>query len=83
AMQGGGAEPFRNVHASGLRMAVDFADPERSAVIIATGQSGHPLSRHYDDMAELWARGDTVQMSMDDADARLGAVGEMRLIPLR
>ncbi|MEM7526556.1 MAG: penicillin acylase family protein [Pseudomonadota bacterium] len=83
AMQGGGAEPFRNVHASGLRMAVDFADPDRSAVIIATGQSGHPLSRHYDDMAELWARGDTVQMSMDDADARLGAVGEMRLIPLR
>ncbi|MEL6767467.1 MAG: penicillin acylase family protein [Pseudomonadota bacterium] len=81
ATEGRGPEPFKNVHASGLRMAVDFADPDRSQIIIATGQSGHPLSRHYDDMAELWARGDTVLMSMDDQDARLGALGEMVLRP--
>ncbi|MGF1553455.1 MAG: penicillin acylase family protein [Paracoccaceae bacterium] len=81
ATRGQGERPFANVHASGLRMALDFADLDRSRVIVATGQSGHPLSRHYDDMAELWARGDAVAMSMDDADARLGGLGELRLSP--
>ncbi|MEL7346447.1 MAG: penicillin acylase family protein [Pseudomonadota bacterium] len=81
AMPGRGARPFENVHASGLRMALDFADLDRSRIVIATGQSGHPLSRHYDDLAAIWGRGDTIPMSMRDADARLGALGEMRLIP--
>ncbi|MEM6679391.1 MAG: penicillin acylase family protein [Pseudomonadota bacterium] len=52
-------------------------------MIIATGQSGHPLSRHYDDMAELWARGDTIRLSMSDEEMRLGAIGEMVLRPDR
>ncbi|MEL6197713.1 MAG: penicillin acylase family protein, partial [Pseudomonadota bacterium] len=83
AMRGAGDAPFNNVHASGLRMALDFADLDRSRIVIATGQSGHPLSRHYDDLAPLWARGDTIPMSMDTAEARLGALGEMRLTPRR
>jgi penicillin amidase len=65
-------DPFRNIHAAGLRMVADFADPDGSQMIIATGQSGHPFSRWYDNLADLWARGDTIPMSMSDEDARLG-----------
>ena len=48
--------PFQNVHAAGFRGVYDFADPDSSVFIISTGQSGHPLSRHYDDLGELSAR---------------------------
>jgi penicillin G amidase len=76
-----GLEPYLNVHAAGLRMVVDFADPEASVIVIATGQSGHPLSRHYDDFAALWRRGEYVPMSLDASLARAGARGVTRIAP--
>jgi penicillin amidase len=78
---GSGPHPFRNVHAAGLRVVLDFADLDRSLMIMAPGQSGHPFSRWYDHLAERWARGDMIQMSRSEEDVRSGAVGEMRLIP--
>ncbi|GGL79902.1 penicillin acylase family protein [Wenxinia marina] len=73
--------PFRNVHAAGYRGVYDFADPDSSVFITSTGQSGHFLSRHYDDMGELWRRGEYLPMSLDPALARAAAVGVTRLIP--
>ncbi len=78
---GTGAEPFANVHGSGYRGVYDLADPDSSVFITATGQSGHPLSRHYDDLGELWRRGEYIPMSLDPDLARAGAVGVTRLIP--
>ncbi|MEM7060386.1 MAG: penicillin acylase family protein [Pseudomonadota bacterium] len=78
---GVGKRPFYNVHAAGLRVVYDFADPDRSMMIIATGQSGHPFSQHYDNLSELWVRGDMIPMSMDDKDARAGALGVTMLRP--
>ena len=78
---GEGDKPFRNVHAAGLRVVYDFADLDRSVMIISTGQSGHPLSRHYDDLGDLWARGDVIPMSMSDEDALTGSIGTMVLRP--
>lgn len=66
---------------SGYRGIYDMADPDSSVFIIATGQSGHPLSRHYDDLAELWRRGEYITMSLDPALARAGAEGVTRLFP--
>ena len=66
---GRGPTPFRNIHAAGLRVVYDFADPDGSVMMIATGQSGHPFSRWYDHLAGSWARGDTIPMSMNDEDA--------------
>ena len=40
-----------------LRFAVDLADPEGSAFILNAGQSGHPASPFYDNLAEPWAEG--------------------------
>ena len=80
---GSGEEPnpFRNVHGPGYRGVYDFADPDSSVFIISTGQSGHPLSRYYDDMAALWRRGEYVPMSLDTGLARAAAVGVMHLLP--
>ena len=78
---GRGDDPYRNIHAAGLRAVYDFADPDRSVFVIATGQSGHPLSRHYDDLGALWRRGDYIPMSLAEEDARAGALGVTRLTP--
>ena len=79
--RGTGPNPFQNVHGAGYRGVYDFADPDSSVFIISTGQSGHFLSRHYDDMAQLWRRGEYIPMSLDENLARAGAVGVTRLFP--
>ncbi len=40
-----------------LRILVDFADVEASESINPTGQSGNPMSKHYDDQAEMFVDG--------------------------
>ncbi|MEY4696737.1 MAG: hypothetical protein RIT14_1165 [Pseudomonadota bacterium] len=79
--KGTGPEPFLNVHGAGYRGVYDFADPDSSVFITSTGQSGHPLSRFYDDLGELWRRGEYVPMSLDPALARAAAVGVTVLTP--
>ena len=78
---GHGRNPWLNVTGAGYRGVYDMADPDSSVFIVSTGQSGHPLSRHYDDMAELWRRGEYVGMSLDPALARAGAAGITHLEP--
>jgi len=74
-------DPFANVHGAGYRGVYDFADPDSSVFITSTGQSGHPLSRHYDDLGELWRRGEYIPMTLDLDLARAAAVGVTRLVP--
>ena len=73
--------PFHNVHGAGYRGVYDFADPDSSVFIISTGQSGHVLSAHYDDLAQLWRRGEYIPMSLDPELARAAAVGTTVLTP--
>jgi penicillin amidase len=79
---GTGDNPWLNGDGSGYRGVYDFADPDSSVYISATGQSGHPLSRHYDDLGGLWRRGEYIPMSLDPELARGGAIGITRLLPL-
>ena len=74
-------DPFVNVQGAGYRGVYDFADPDSSVFVLSTGQSGHPLSRHYDDLGELWRRGEYTPMSLDPDLARAGAVGITTLTP--
>ncbi len=78
---GDGPDPFANVHGAGYRGVYDFADPDSSVFVISTGQSGHFLSRHYDDMAQLWRRGEYIPMSLDAELARAATVGVTVLVP--
>lgn len=78
---GFGRNPWLNVSGAAYRGVYDLADPDSSVFVISTGQSGHPLSRHYDDMAELWRRGEYVGMSLDPDLARAAATGVTHLQP--
>ncbi|MDG1736690.1 MAG: penicillin acylase family protein, partial [Paracoccaceae bacterium] len=78
---GEGENPYQNHHGAGFRGVYDFADPDSSVFIIATGQSGHPLSRHYDDLGELWRRGEYVPMTLDPELAGAAATGVTVLQP--
>lgn len=81
--KGTGPDPYLNVHGAGYRGVYDFADPDSSVFITSTGQSGHPLSRFYDDLGVLWRRGEYIPMSLDPALARAAAVGVTTLTPAR
>ena len=72
--------PFENVHGAGYRGVYDFSDPDSSIFITSTGQSGHFLSRHYDDLGQLWRRGEYIPMSLDSNLARAASVGLTRLV---
>ncbi|QDC09705.1 penicillin acylase family protein [Oceanicola sp. D3] len=79
--KGTGPQPYANVHGAGYRGVYDFSDPDSSVFITATGQSGHPLSRHYDDLGALWRRGEYIPMSLDPELARAANVGVTVLTP--
>ncbi|MCY4302999.1 MAG: penicillin acylase family protein [Aestuariivita sp.] len=74
--------PYYSVHGAAYRGVYDLADPDSSLFIISTGQSGHPLSPHYEDLAQLWRRGEYITMSLDDDLARAGAIGITVLKPI-
>lgn len=74
---------FENVHAAGYRAVYDFADPDASVYVISTGQSGHFLSRHYDDFAQIWRRSEYVPMTLDPVLARSNNRGVTVLTPAR
>ena len=78
---GTGANPFLNVHAAGYRGIYDFGDQDASLFVISTGQSGHPLSPYYDNLSELWQRGEYLTMSLDTDLARAASVGITHLEP--
>lgn len=79
--RGTGPQPYLNVHGAGYRGVYNFADPDSSVFVTSTGQSGHPLSRHYDDLSELWRRGEYLPMSLDPDLARAAASGITVLEP--
>lgn len=81
--KGTAPNPFFSVHGAGYRGVYDFADPDSSVFVSSTGQSGHFLSRHYDDLAQLWRRGEYIPMSLDQELARAASVGVTLLIPAR
>jgi penicillin amidase len=58
-------ETYNTVHAAGLRMIIDFSELDGSLFIVTPGQSGHPRSPHFGDLAALWGRGDYIQIRSD------------------
>lgn len=78
AYRGEGAG-FDNVHGAGFRGVFDLASPDGVRMIVATGQSGHPMSRHWADLLPFWRDGEL--LSLGSAAPR-GAPA-MRLLPAR
>ena len=59
-----------------FRQIIDLADFRRSVCVLTSGQSGHFLSRHYDDQISLWLKGEYRPMlfSSEDIEANAEAV---------
>lgn len=51
------SQPFEMHVGASCRFIVDMAHPSAAYTIIPTGQSGHPLHRHYNDQVQLWIDG--------------------------
>jgi len=62
SFRGVGALPFAHVQGAGLRAVFDLSDPEGALAVIATGQSGHPLSDHYGSLLPRWNAGEMVRL---------------------
>lgn len=71
-------EGFDIVHAASLRAVYDLADLNNSRFMHGPGQSGHPLSPHYRDLAELWAQGEYIEIR-DDWTPQSAPQGARRL----
>lgn len=54
--------PFAHVHGAGLRLVADMATSDGLYAIIATGQSGHPFSRHWADLLHRWRDGEMLRL---------------------
>ncbi|MCB1458745.1 MAG: penicillin acylase family protein [Nitratireductor sp.] len=73
--------PYANVHASAYRAWYDLGAPDASQFVISTGQSGHFLSPHYDDLAAKWAASDYIAMTTRREDYERNADGAWTLTP--
>ncbi len=73
--------PFSSEYGPSQRMVTELTpDGPRGFVLIPTGQSGNPFSRHYDDMLPLWREGRLVRLPLEESDS-LAAVRKLILLP--
>jgi penicillin amidase len=75
--------PFAHVHGAGYRAVYDLGAPERSLYVIATGQSGNPLSPHYGDFVERWREGRHVTIAGTREELAARGTGRLVLSPGR
>ena len=66
-------------HGSVFKGIYDMGDPNSSLYIISTGQSGHFLSHHYDDLSELSKDGYYIPMTLDPIAVKAGSLGVTRI----
>jgi penicillin amidase len=65
-----------------LRAVIDVGDWDASRFSLPGGQSGNPLSPHYDDLLPLWLQGDGVPIAWTAEAVRRATKETLRLLPL-
>ena len=70
-------QPFAQVFGAGLRIITDLSAPQDSQMIITTGQSGNPLSRHFADLIGRWRDFDWLRPGC------AAAVSTLELVPAK
>jgi penicillin G amidase len=64
------SNPFAHTVGASLRFIIDMAHLEQSGFILASGQSGHALSPHYEDQNDLWRGGKRLRLVGAERDAQ-------------
>lgn len=65
-----------------LRAVIDVGGWDNCRFAIPAGQSGNPLSPHYDDLLPLWQRGEGVPIAWSPAAVRQATRATLRLLPI-
>jgi penicillin amidase len=73
--------PYEQHTVPGYREIIDLSPANDSRFIDAVGQSGHFLSKHYDDFLKDWRAVRHRKMRMERAQIEQGAIGRLRLAP--
>lgn len=73
--------PWQHVHGAGFRAVYDLADLANSRFIIATGQSGHPISSRFGDMVRRWRDGEAFPITGTPGDLAARGLGGLTLRP--
>ena len=75
-------DPLASVdNIASMRMVVDVGAWRNSRFSLPGGQSGNPLSPHYDDLLPLWLRGEGVPIAWTDEEVRQATVQTLELMP--
>ena len=63
------------------RLTIDMSNLDAARIIITTGQSGNPFDRHYGDLIDLWATGQTVPLPFSSAAISKATASDLTLAP--
>ena len=76
------ADPTANpLVVASMRMVLDTGDWDHNRFALPGGQSGNPLSPHYDDLLPFWERGEGVTISWSSAEVERCTRSTLRLSP--
>jgi penicillin amidase len=80
----GGFEPDHSYDVAVLsswRQILDLSDADSAVGIHSTGQSGHPGSKHWNDLLPLWAKGENHPLAFTRQAVEAHAEAAMTLMP--
>lgn len=72
--------PCNNI--ASLRTVIDVGEWDNSRFVLPGGQSGNPLSPHYDDLWELWQKGEGVPIAWSPEAVKKATVKTLELRPM-
>jgi penicillin amidase len=73
--------PYDQHSIPGYRQIIDLSALDDSRFINAGGQSGHPLSGHYDDFLADWQAVNYRRMRIERVDVERNARAHLKLVP--
>jgi penicillin amidase len=76
-------EPFANRHAASFRAIYDLANPDNSAFVHSSGQSGNVFSPRYRSFSSRWAKVQYIRMVMERKIIEDKKMGTLKLKPGR
>ena len=75
-------KPYAVMAGPSMRTVVDFADVDKTEMVITLGQSGNRLSPHYSDQFPLWLKGESIPFWKKDGELAAHARSRLMLRPV-
>ncbi|HTJ63943.1 MAG TPA: penicillin acylase family protein [Alphaproteobacteria bacterium] len=72
---------FTDMHGPGFRGVFDLSNLDASKMVIASGESGNPLSPHYADLSVRWRNGEGITLSGTEAEVAARGLGTQHFSP--